>query len=144
MKALIHNNTVVQLEESEFPVAGGLTWMDAPAGCAVGWILEGGELIQKPEHVKTTEEMITEMQHAVKEHLSLIARQKDYDNENSIMTYVDSGNTTWAAEAQSYSDWRDSVWVYVLEQLSLFESSSREIVTVDEFIAELPAITWPQ
>ena len=45
MKALIYNNKVVQLEKSEFTVSSGLTWMDAPKDCAVGWSLKDGVLI---------------------------------------------------------------------------------------------------
>jgi hypothetical protein len=44
MKALILNNEVVQIEETEFEVHESLTWMDAPEGCSVGWVLNNGAL----------------------------------------------------------------------------------------------------
>ena len=49
MKALIFDNKVVQLEESEFPVATGLIWMEAPDGCEVKWTLEDGVLVAPPD-----------------------------------------------------------------------------------------------
>lgn len=44
MKALIFKDMVVQIEANEFPVAKGLTWMDAPEGCKPGWLLVDGVL----------------------------------------------------------------------------------------------------
>ena len=54
MKALIFNNKVVQLEESEFPVAQELTWMEAPNECEVRWILEDGVLVAPPADPEPT------------------------------------------------------------------------------------------
>lgn len=48
MKALILDNKVVDLSESEFPVAAAMSWMDAPESCAVGWIVEDGVLTKPP------------------------------------------------------------------------------------------------
>lgn len=48
MKALVFKDIVVQMESKEFPVAKNLTWMDAPDGCEVGWILVDG-VLQEPE-----------------------------------------------------------------------------------------------
>lgn len=48
MKALILDNKVVDLVESEFPVAAAMSWMDAPEGCVVGWIFEDGVLTAPP------------------------------------------------------------------------------------------------
>lgn len=47
MKALILNNVVVELSETEFEVHPSLTWMDAPEGCNTGWELVG-DTLQKP------------------------------------------------------------------------------------------------
>tara|TARA_Y100001951_G_C11241655_1_gene240870 strand:- start:30 stop:329 length:300 start_codon:yes stop_codon:yes gene_type:complete len=49
MKALVFEDKgeqkVVDLSEKEFPVHSDLTWMDAPDGCEVGWLLKTGKLI---------------------------------------------------------------------------------------------------
>ena len=48
MKALVFEDKgeqkVVDLSEKEFPVHSDLTWMDAPDGCEVGWLLKTGKL----------------------------------------------------------------------------------------------------
>lgn len=55
MKALILNNEVVDLVDAEFEVHESMTWMDAPDGCAVGWVLDNG--ILKDANQKTPEEI---------------------------------------------------------------------------------------
>lgn len=48
MKALVHENIVVDLVETEFEVHESATWMDAPEGCKTGWLLEDGSLVAPP------------------------------------------------------------------------------------------------
>ena len=54
MRALVFENKVVQLEETDFNVAPQMTWMDAPDGCEYGWILENGNLVAPPEPPEPT------------------------------------------------------------------------------------------
>ena len=54
MKALIFDNKVIQLEESEFPVSPEHTWMDAPDGCRNGWILVDEVLVAPPDPPEKT------------------------------------------------------------------------------------------
>ena len=50
MKALILNNQVVDVANSEFPVAGTLIWMDCPDDCkAYRWSIIDGVLQENPE-----------------------------------------------------------------------------------------------
>lgn len=144
MKALILNSKVVQVDESGFPVHQSMQWVDCPEDCKAGWILIDGVLQPEPEPVKTLAESIQEIQGAIKSKLHEVAAQRNYDSPLSIATYTDSKNTTWAAEAKAFTDWRDDVWIYAIEQLALFEAGHRDIVTVDEFLTELPDIAWPE
>lgn len=48
MKALVHENVVVDLVEAEFPVHESAVWMDAPEGCETGWVLQDGALVAPP------------------------------------------------------------------------------------------------
>jgi hypothetical protein len=43
-KALILNNTVVDVTETEFEVHSSLTWMDCSDSCVAGWTLVDGIL----------------------------------------------------------------------------------------------------
>jgi hypothetical protein len=54
MKALILENKVVDLSESEFEVAPTLSWMDCSDDCKVGWTLESGVLTAPPESPELT------------------------------------------------------------------------------------------
>ena len=56
MKALIFENKVVDVVETEFEVHSSLTWVDCPVECKVGeWELVGGNLqaIPAPEDTRT-------------------------------------------------------------------------------------------
>ena len=55
MKALIHNNLVVQVAKDAFEVHSSLIWMDAPEGCEYGWELVEGVLQAPPK--PTAEEL---------------------------------------------------------------------------------------
>ena len=54
MKALILNNKIVDLAESEVPVAPDLTWMDAPENCTADWVLVDGVLTAPAEPAEKT------------------------------------------------------------------------------------------
>ncbi len=45
MKALIHNQTVIDTAAEEFPVAPELTWADCPDDCVPGWQYQNGAYI---------------------------------------------------------------------------------------------------
>lgn len=143
MKALIHNDRVIQLDETGFPVHESLKWMDAPVGCETGWLLVNGNLEAPPVHIPTKQEVVDQVEAALNAHLSSTARQKKYDNQYSISTYVTSTNSTWKAEADAFVAWRDDVWTYAIAQLELFENDEREVVSEQDFINELPAMVWP-
>jgi len=144
MKALLNQlNVVVDVAPEEFPAGNNLRWLDCPDNCIAGWVLLDDVLQKKPNEPLSIAESLRLLNQGLQFHLNAVAKQKDYDNALSIASYVDDKNTAWAAEAQAFTDWRSDVWTYALEQLSLFESGHRELVTVDEFIAELPVIVWP-
>jgi len=48
MKALIFENMVVDVAETEFDVHESMTWMDAPDNCKTGWHLEDGVITAPP------------------------------------------------------------------------------------------------
>jgi collagenase-like PrtC family protease len=71
------------------------------------------------------------------------AQEKQYDDGNSLASYVNSTVPEWAAEAQTFVAWRDHVWAYALAELAKVQKAEREQPSVDEFLAELPAFQWP-
>jgi hypothetical protein len=81
---------------------------------------------------------------ALQAHIDTTARDKDYDNGYACASYANSTNQQWQAEAQDFIRWRDMCWQYAIEQLALLAAGHRDIVTLDEFINELPAMVWPE
>lgn len=79
---------------------------------------------------------------ALEEHLDSVARARGYASGERLATYATSG--VYGAEAQAFIAWRDAVWVYALAELAKVEAGQRSKPDeVDEFLAELPAIEWP-
>lgn len=71
------------------------------------------------------------------------AQERRYDNAVSISTYVGSTNPAWAAEAVAFVAWRDAVWEHAYTELDKVMTGQRPQPTVEDFIAELPAMAWP-
>ena len=51
MKALVFEDIIVDMAETEFEVHESMTWMECPAGGTYGWILKDGILVAPPEEV---------------------------------------------------------------------------------------------
>ncbi len=80
---------------------------------------------------------------AVQAHVDTTARERLFRDGVTLASYVASTNPRWAAEAQAFVAWRDQVWTYAHQQLSLVLSGEREQPTIEGIIAELPLISWP-
>ena len=57
MKALIHNDRIIEIKENTYPVHESLIWIDLPEGAEVGDSYVSGELV-KPQAETTTWEDI--------------------------------------------------------------------------------------
>lgn len=72
-----------------------------------------------------------------------VAAQRKYDSALSCVSYISSANQAWKLEAITFIAWRDAVFLYTIDQITLMESDSRSVPTFDEFKTELPTIVWP-
>lgn len=80
---------------------------------------------------------------AVQVQVDTVARQRGYDSAVSCASYKDSTISQWVAEAAAFISWRDSVWTYALAELAKVEGGQRSQPTIEDFLSELPAISWP-
>lgn len=80
---------------------------------------------------------------SIQAHVDVTAQSRNYDDGNSLASYVASTNEAWAAEAQAFVAWRDAVWVYSYAELAKVEADERDIPAVEAFIGELPVMVWP-
>jgi len=79
--------------------------------------------------------------------LDAMARERGYDSIASAVSYVTSTVPTWAAEALALRDWRDVVWSYALAEMAAVQAGTREVPTVEAFLAAIGAtcpFAWPE
>lgn len=82
--------------------------------------------------------------HAIQRRIDDAAGERGYDSAASCASYATSTVPAWQAEAQALIAWRDAVWVYAHAELDKVQRGVRPQPSVDDFLGELPAISWPQ
>lgn len=80
---------------------------------------------------------------AIQRRVDHTAAQRRYSDGASCASYTVSTNPVWAAEAQGFIAWRDAVWAHAYAEMAKVEAGQRAQPSVEEFLAELPAIIWP-
>ena len=80
---------------------------------------------------------------AVQAHLDAVAEARGYRDIATAVTYLNSSNTTWKADATAANAWRDAVWTYVLGLQAPIAAGTAPMPAAAALIAELPAMTWP-
>lgn len=103
-------------------------------------IENGFEIVEAPPPVEPEPEepTLADYTRAAQAVVDKRAQEKGYNDAVTLASYVGSTIPEWAAEAQAFVAWRDSVWVYANAQLALVQAGEREQPTVQEFIRELP------
>ena len=79
---------------------------------------------------------------ALENHVDAVAAERDYSSAASLASYTASTNSEWAAEAQTFIEWRDAFWAAAIAKLAEVEAGA-PAPGFDALIAELPKITWP-
>ena len=100
-------------------------------------------MIIKIDHSKARDILMAEYTNAVQKRLDDFARTRGYDNILSATTYATSTNPKFAVEGQYAVAARDATWAKCYEVLAAVEAGSRPMPTLDELLAELPTLTWP-
>ena len=104
---------------------------------------ENGRPILQDPPPPTAEQIIAQYEAAVQKPLDDFARTRNYDSILSACTYATSTVPKFAAEGQYCVAARDATWVKCYEVLAAAEAGSRPMPTLDELLAELPVLTWP-
>jgi hypothetical protein len=78
----------------------------------------------------------------VDELINKTAKRKNYDDAVACASYVNSTVMQWTSEAQTFIAWRDAVWVYCITEFEKAKNGDRDIVSAEEFLTELPLISW--
>lgn len=76
--------------------------------------------------------------------LDAFARERGYDNLLSLCSYVDSSETTFAAEGALGIQIRDETWRALYRIIDEAKAGTRPWPeSYDDLSAELPALLWP-
>jgi hypothetical protein len=81
---------------------------------------------------------------AIQFHVDSVAKARGYSDGVALASYVSSTVNSWTAEAVAFVAWRDAVWTYSHTELAKVLAGERAQPTVAEFLAELPAMNWPE
>ena len=81
---------------------------------------------------------------AVDELLKNTANARGYDSAYTCLSYMNSTNPTWKAEAEVFNRWRDSVWLKCHEILNAVNAGTRPVPSIEELVSELPQIDWSE
>lgn len=104
--------------------------------------LQGRPVLRDPP-APTAAQLVTQYTAAVQKHLDDFARTRSYDSILSAATYATSTVPKFAAEGQYAVEARDATWAKCYEVLAAVEAGSRPMPTLDELLAELPVLAWP-
>lgn len=102
----------------------------------------GRPILQDPPP-PTIEQIVAQYTAAVQKHLDDFARTRGYDGILSAATYATSQVQKFKDEGQYAVEARDATWAKCYEILAAVEAGSRPMPTLDELLAELPVLTWP-
>lgn len=92
----------------------------------------------------TVAEIIATYTAAIQQRLDDFARTRNYDGILSACTYATSLIPKFKAEGQYAVQARDNTWAAAYELLAEVEAGTRPMPTLDEVIAALPELVWPQ
>lgn len=103
---------------------------------------DGFPVLQGPPP-PTPEQIIVLYTAGMQKHLDDFARTRNYDGILNAATYATSTVPKFAAEGQYAVEARDATWAKCYEILAAVEDGTRPMPTLEELIAELPVLTWP-
>ncbi len=78
----------------------------------------------------------------VQDTIDATAQSRQYKDGVYCASYAQSTNPVWAAEAQAFLAWRDSIYAYALQVFSDIQAG-QPAPTQEEFVAGFPKIVWP-
>lgn len=116
------------------------------AGQSAGQLIkadESGYPVLADPPPPTTEQIIAQYTAGVQQHLDTFAQTRNYDGILSACTYATSTAPEFAIEGQYAVEARDATWAKCYEIMAEVEAGTRPMPTLDELLAELPVLTWP-
>ena len=104
---------------------------------------KNGKPVLKDPPPPAPEQIIAQYSAAIQKRLDDFARTRNYDGILSAATYATSAVVKFKIEGQYAVEARDATWAKCYEVLAEVEAGTRPMPTLDELLAELPVLTWP-
>ena len=98
----------------------------------------------RPEPYVPRPPAVADYSAAIDAAVEAVARGRGYNGAAHMASYVASTVPKWAAEAEAFVAWRDAVWVWALGELERVQAGEIAAPTIDDLIAAMPAIQWPE
>lgn len=137
----IENGVVVQKQ----PYAED-GFVEAPDDVVCGMVVDGAGFATPaidPAQIKA--DLIERYSAAVQSHVDKTAAGRGYGSGVLLASYATSTVPAWKADAKTFVPWRDAVWLHVYSEMAKIEAGEQPLPSsIEEFIADLPAITWPE
>lgn len=92
----------------------------------------------------TAAQIVASYTAAIQKRLDDFAGPRNYDGILSAATYATSTVPKFAAEGQYAVEARDATWAKCYEVMAAVEAGARSMPSLEELLAELPALAWPQ
>ena len=104
---------------------------------------DGRPVLQDPPP-PTPGQIIAGFTVAVQQCLDAFAQTRNYDGILSAATYATSTVPKFQVEGQYAVEARDTTWAACYTILEAVQGGERVMPTLDELLAELPALVWPK
>ncbi len=100
------------------------------------------EMTKPPE--PTPEEILKQFMEQIESWLDQVAAERGYKSMERLVGYVGDPVPLWDAEGQAGLTFRSAVWVKAIEIENEVLAGTRPIPTIEEGLAEMPQIEWPE
>lgn len=144
--ALIRSQKVSEVFPSREEIAGRYhpdfiaSLVDIPDHVKINWYVVDGQWLERlPPPPPTADDYAA----AIQSHVDATAKARGYADGVALAGYSTSTVPAWAAEAQAFIGWRDSVWLYAYLELSQVQSGQKPPQAIADFVGNLPTIDWP-
>ena len=142
MKALVYQGKVLQIDAQFFEVHPNYQWIECDDSIKPGYLYQDGQFSPPPEQVLSADDQLNIYRQAIQEHLDRKSFERGYSGSISLVSYSNSTNETWKAEAESFIAWRDAVYAYALEVLNGVQQGGQP-PELNDFMSGMPAMAWP-
>lgn len=88
--------------------------------------------------------LIAQFEAALDNHLDSVARERKYDDRKSAALRSGMIGSPFHAEGLRFGVWMDSCNLFAYQYLEEVKAGTREMPTVEQFIAALPQFSWTE